>query len=66
MEPRPIKVEADHEAALVEIERLWGAEEGTGDGARLEFLITLVEAYEEANFPVGIPGTSIVLGNTLA
>ena len=42
MQLKPIKTDADHEAALMEIERLWGAAEGTGDGDRLEILITLV------------------------
>jgi len=52
---KPIKTDADHKAALLEIERLWGAQEGTADGDRLEILATLVEAYEEANFPMDLP-----------
>ena len=55
MNLKPIKTQADHEAALHEIERLWGAPEGTAQGDRLEVLTTLVEAYEEANFPVDLP-----------
>jgi len=55
MQLKPIKTEADHEAALREIERLWGAEEGTADGDRLDILATLVEAYEEAHFPMDMP-----------
>jgi HTH-type transcriptional regulator/antitoxin HigA len=55
MQLKPIKTDADHEAALVEIERLWDAEEGTTDGDRLEILTTLVEAYEEAHFPMDMP-----------
>jgi HTH-type transcriptional regulator/antitoxin HigA len=55
MQLKPIKTGTDHEAALKEIERLWNAEEGTPDGDRLEILTTLVEAYEEANFPIDIP-----------
>jgi HTH-type transcriptional regulator/antitoxin HigA len=47
--------EAEYEAALIGIERLWDAEEGTPDGDRLESLTTLVEAYEDANFPMDIP-----------
>lgn len=50
---KPIKTETDHEAALHEIERLWGAAKGTSDGDRLEVLTTLVEAYEQAHFPIG-------------
>jgi HTH-type transcriptional regulator/antitoxin HigA len=55
MQLKPIKTDADHEAALKEIERLWGAAEGTADGDRLEILITLTEAYEEAHFPMDLP-----------
>ena len=55
MHLKPIKTDADHEAALKEIERLWYAEEGTPDGDRLEILSTLVEAYEEAHFPMDMP-----------
>jgi HTH-type transcriptional regulator/antitoxin HigA len=52
MQLKPIKNKADYEAALEEIERLWGAEEGSADGDRLEILATLVEAYEEKHFPM--------------
>jgi HTH-type transcriptional regulator / antitoxin HigA len=52
---KPIKTESDHAAALREIERLWGADEGTAGGDRLEVLTTLVEAYEEAHFPIDAP-----------
>ncbi|HME58670.1 MAG TPA: hypothetical protein VKF63_10060 [Terracidiphilus sp.] len=55
MQLKPIKSEADYEAALKEIERLWGAEEGSADGDRLEILTTLVEAYEEKHFPMDLP-----------
>jgi len=55
MQLKPIKTDADHELALKEIERLWGAAEGTANGDRLEILITLAESYEEAHFPTDIP-----------
>jgi len=55
MQLKPIKTDADHELALKEIERLWGAAEGTTNGDRLEIFITLVEAYEAAQFPMDIP-----------
>jgi len=55
MHVKPIKTRADHEAALREVERLWGAPEGTPDGDRLEVLATLVDAYEEAHFPMDMP-----------
>src|ERR1035437_4343948 len=55
MQLKPIKTDTDHDQALREIERLWGAEEGTSDGDRLEILTTLVEAYEETHFPMNMP-----------
>jgi len=55
MQVKPIKTEDDYHAALREIEDLWGAEESTPDGDRLEVLATLVEAYEESHFPIDIP-----------
>jgi HTH-type transcriptional regulator/antitoxin HigA len=55
MEIRPIKTDADHDAALREIERLWGAREGSPEADRLEVLVTLVEAYERNHFPIDLP-----------
>ena len=55
MNLKPVKNDAGHEAALKEIERLWGAREGTPEGDRLEILTTLVEAYEETQFPMDLP-----------
>jgi HTH-type transcriptional regulator/antitoxin HigA len=52
MEIKPIRTEADYEAALAEVERLWGAEPGTPDGDRFEVMFTLVEAYEEKQYPI--------------
>ena len=52
---KPVRTRADHGAALREIERLWGADEGTPEGDRLDVLATLVEAYEQAHFPMDAP-----------
>ncbi len=52
---KPIKTKTDHAEALRAIERLWGAEEGTAEGDRLEVLTTLAEAYEQAHFPIDAP-----------
>jgi HTH-type transcriptional regulator / antitoxin HigA len=52
MDIRPIRTDADHEAALREIEALWGAEEGSDAGDRLDVLVTLVEAYEARRWPI--------------
>ena len=39
-EVKPIRSRRDHEAALKEVERLWGAKVGTRDGDRLDVLAT--------------------------
>jgi hypothetical protein len=53
MELSLLKSNSEHEAALLEIESLWDAKEGTTDGDRLDILMTMVEAYEEKHFPMG-------------
>jgi HTH-type transcriptional regulator/antitoxin HigA len=55
MEIKPIRTEADHEAALREIDRLMDAEAGTTEGDRLDVLVTLVEAYEARHHPIEAP-----------
>ncbi len=59
---RPIKTEADYEAALVEISELMGqATPNTLDGDKLELLVKLVEVYEDAVFPMGESSDPITL-----
>lgn len=55
MEIRPIKTEADYEAALKEIEHLMNSAPGTPEADRLEILTTLIEAYEERHYPIPAP-----------
>ena len=52
---KPIRTERDYEAALKEVERLWGAKAGTPAGDRLDVLATLIDAYEAAQFPIDPP-----------
>lgn len=52
MEIMPIDSDADHRAALVEIDRLWGAARGTPAGDKLDVLVTLVSAYEDKRYPI--------------
>jgi HTH-type transcriptional regulator / antitoxin HigA len=54
-EIKPIRTKRDHEAALAEVERLWGSKLGTPEGDRLDVLATLIEAYEAAHFPMDPP-----------
>ena len=48
----PIRTDADHLAAMQEIEQLWEAEEGTEAFNRLDILATLVDAYEARRWAV--------------
>lgn len=52
MDIRPIRTDKDHRMTLAEIEKLWGAAEGTPKGDKLDVLVTLVEAYEERRWPL--------------
>jgi HTH-type transcriptional regulator/antitoxin HigA len=54
-EIKPIRSKKDYEAALVEIERLWGAKTGTPAGDRLDVLATLIDAYEAVHYPIDPP-----------
>lgn len=54
-ELKPIRTEADHERAMVAVERLWGAKDGTPEGDRLDVLITLIDAYEKEAYPLDPP-----------
>jgi HTH-type transcriptional regulator/antitoxin HigA len=56
MKIKPIRTDADHQRALREIERLWGAPEKTPEGDALDVLVTLVNAYEGQRWPVDLPG----------
>ncbi len=55
MDIKPIRSDADYEAALKEIENLADARPGTPAADRMEILVTLVEAYEEKHFPIPEP-----------
>src|SRR3954465_14209455 len=52
---KPIRTEKDYDAALREVERLWGAKSGTVEGGRLDVLATLIEAYEEKKYAMDPP-----------
>lgn len=52
---KPIRNEADYDAALEEVGRLWGAKSGTPEGDRLDVLATLIDAYEAKHHPIDPP-----------
>ena len=55
MEIRPVKTKSAYRAALKEIESLMRARANTPKGARLDILVTLVQAYEREHFPMDLP-----------
>ncbi len=55
MEIKPIRTEADYQAALREIDTLLYAEPGSAEADRLEVLSSLVWLYEEAHHPIPAP-----------
>ena len=51
---RPIKTEADYEAALAEVEQMMGnIEPDTPEGDKFDMLVNLIEAYEDIHYPMG-------------
>jgi HTH-type transcriptional regulator/antitoxin HigA len=55
MNVHPIRNEADYDAALGEVEKLWGSKVGTLDGDRLDVLLVLIEDYEKKHHAIGPP-----------
>ncbi len=52
---RPIRTEADYDAALERIDELMSAKANTPEGDELDVLATLVDAYESEHFPMEAP-----------
>ena len=61
MEIRPIRTDEDHRKALREVERFWGAEEGSPEGDKLDVLVTLLDAYEGRRWPMPVSSPLDVL-----
>jgi len=55
VEVRPIRSASDYDAAMAEVEKLWGSKAGTPKGDRLDVIATLIDAYEAEHFPVDPP-----------
>lgn len=55
MDIRPIKTEQDYDAALAEVEALWGSQPDTPEGDKLDVLITLIDAYEGIHHSIAPP-----------
>ncbi len=54
-EMKPIRTEADYEAALEEVAALWGAASDTPKGDRLDVLATLIDVYEAKHHAMDPP-----------
>jgi HTH-type transcriptional regulator / antitoxin HigA len=52
---QPINTDADYRAALALVDSLFDAEPGTPEGDHLDVLVTLIEAYEERHWEIGLP-----------
>jgi HTH-type transcriptional regulator / antitoxin HigA len=52
---KPLRSEADYEAALAEVGELWGTKSGTPRGDRLDVLATLIDVYETEHYPMKAP-----------
>jgi HTH-type transcriptional regulator/antitoxin HigA len=52
---KPIRSEADYDAAPAEVAALWGAPGNTPEGDRLDVLATLIDVYEARHYPIDPP-----------
>lgn len=55
MHIQAIKTESQYDAALAEIEKLWGSREGSPAGDRLDVLLVLAESYEAKHHAIAPP-----------
>ena len=55
MNIKPIKLEADYDAALERVAQLMEAKENSLDGDELDVLTTLIEVYESKHYPINTP-----------
>ena len=55
MKINPIRNESDYQTALVRLDEIFDAKKGTEKGDELEILSILMDAYENQNFPIGMP-----------
>jgi len=55
MNIKPIKCEADYDAALLRVDDLMDAKLDTPQGDELDILVTLIEKYETHHHPIDAP-----------
>lgn len=51
----PIRNENDYQKALERLDVIFDAKRGTKEGDELEILAILIDNYESASFPIGLP-----------
>jgi HTH-type transcriptional regulator/antitoxin HigA len=61
MDIKPIRTEADYEAALKEVEKYLDSQPGTPAGDRMDVLVTLIEAYEAKHYPIPVPDDPVAV-----
>ncbi|WP_082049385.1 type II toxin-antitoxin system HigA family antitoxin [Thalassospira sp. HJ] len=49
---KPIKTEADYDAAMEQLKNLWDVKPGTPEADQLEVLGILIDQYEAQQFPI--------------
>jgi len=49
---KPIRTDADLQAAFRQLETIFQAAEGTPEAEEMEVLVTLIEAYENKHYPI--------------
>lgn len=54
-ELKPIRSEADYDAAMEEVATFWGAKSGAPEGDRLDVLATLIDAHEAKHHAMDAP-----------
>jgi len=59
MNIKPIKIDADYQAALKDIENLMIAGPDTPEGEKLDVMVTLIEAYEAKHFPMDLKSSRL-------
>ena len=55
MKAKIIKTEAEYQATLARMEKIFDAKPGTAKGDELELLLLLVETYEDKTYPIDPP-----------
>lgn len=55
MQIRPIRTDADHEAAVRRVAELMSASPGTPEADELEVLAVLIDGYEQRHWPIPLP-----------